>query len=542
MFLLQQMNRKRVISSLPLLLALLVPFLTRLAFVHVPLERDEGAYAYGAWRMMQGETLYRDFVDFSPPGVFFLYQLALRTFGHSVESIRIFTACYVAVAAIWLFFFARELFDRTTAWIAAGIFGFLALEPIVLGFTSNKEVFLLLPLIAGCDLFLRGTRRGGSRGLLLLSGIACALGFFIKQQIAPLAGMLVIYSLLVSMSRRSWKQAATCTFWYATGFSLVCATIAAYFHGRDALSQFAYWNFTYGLEFASRIPPTLANLAVASRSALDLLSRLLAADVLFWLLGAYAYVVSLKQRAWQASFVSCIGIGLAAGISMGLRFREHYFIMVAPLIAVLGARGIVLVLDHLALVHSVVTRSVLATAFLVALVAAPLRTSAALIFRDPPREISRKLFGANPFVEAPVIAEYVAGSTGENDTIFVAGSEPEIYFYAKRKNPTNQLFFYPLTASYGPAPLFQRETIAALQRARPAFIILIDASTSLYASPPVDDRFVFEELARMISSDYRLDGYALIDRDETAYLFGVLSVAPEHSGARISIQLYKRNR
>ena len=51
--------------------------LWRMTFNEVPFERDEGGYAYGAWRILEGETLYRDLLNFTPPGVFYLYALAI---------------------------------------------------------------------------------------------------------------------------------------------------------------------------------------------------------------------------------------------------------------------------------------------------------------------------------------------------------------------------------------------------------------------------------------------------------------------------------
>jgi hypothetical protein len=45
----------------------------RLPLLSVPLERDEGGYAYMADRMHQGDTLYLDLVETKPPGVFCAY-------------------------------------------------------------------------------------------------------------------------------------------------------------------------------------------------------------------------------------------------------------------------------------------------------------------------------------------------------------------------------------------------------------------------------------------------------------------------------------
>ena len=48
----------------------------RTPLMDLPLERDEGDYAYAAWRMTFGEWPYVDVFNQKPPGVFFAYRAA----------------------------------------------------------------------------------------------------------------------------------------------------------------------------------------------------------------------------------------------------------------------------------------------------------------------------------------------------------------------------------------------------------------------------------------------------------------------------------
>jgi hypothetical protein len=297
-----------------------------------------------------------------------------------------------------------------------------------------------------------------------------------------------------------------------------------------------YWNIIYPFAFGSAPLDITSSLAYAGTIG----AKILKGDMLFWILGFYAAILFAKNRMRQGLFLACIGIGLAAGVSAGFRFREHYFILLMPCVALMSGWGMLNVWEQRRTIKHTGLRIIMATAYIVLIAGIPLRANAAYLFNDTPREISRKLYGANPFVEAPVIAAYIREHTTETDTIFIIGSEPEIYFYAQRKNPTNQLFFYPLTASYGPASTYQRETVSAVQAAKPCYIIVVDIPTSLYASEPVNDRYVFDELNRMISADYQMDGYVLIGRHESWYQWGARAVAPEFAGQRIPIFLYKR--
>src|SRR5262245_23897843 len=77
-----------------LLLAALVFVLFRALAVNVPLERDEGEYAYIAQRMLQdGEVPYRDNFNQKPPGVFVAYLLPIGLFGKSIAAIHVM--CFV---------------------------------------------------------------------------------------------------------------------------------------------------------------------------------------------------------------------------------------------------------------------------------------------------------------------------------------------------------------------------------------------------------------------------------------------------------------
>ena len=56
---------------------ILITAAVRIPLLNVPLERDEGEYAYIAWRLGHNELPYRDWVDQKPPAVFWVYRAAL---------------------------------------------------------------------------------------------------------------------------------------------------------------------------------------------------------------------------------------------------------------------------------------------------------------------------------------------------------------------------------------------------------------------------------------------------------------------------------
>jgi hypothetical protein len=105
-------------------------------------------------------------------------------------------------------------------------------------------------------------------------------------------------------------------------------------------------------------------------------------------------------------------------------------------------------------------------------------------FRMSPAELYRWTYGpGNPFYESPLAAKRVAALTHPDDWVFVAGSEPQILYYAKRKSPTRFVIVYPLMLPSPFAEGYQEETLHALKARPPEVIVLSNTRFSWLANP-----------------------------------------------------------
>ena len=116
---------RRTEVALALTIGLLVVAL-RAPLMDLPLERDEGGYAYIAWRLAHGEVPYLDWFDQKPPGVFAAYRAALGLPGDSIVAIRAVAALFSALSSVALFFLVRPLLGVVAATLAAILLGFLS--------------------------------------------------------------------------------------------------------------------------------------------------------------------------------------------------------------------------------------------------------------------------------------------------------------------------------------------------------------------------------------------------------------------------------
>jgi len=124
-----------------------------------------------------------------------------------------------------------------------------------------------------------------------------------------------------------------------------------------------------------------------------------------------------------------------------------------------------------------------------------------------PDDVSRERYGRNLFVEAPAIAGYIRERTAATDRIAVIGSEPEIYFYARRKSATGYIYTYPLMERQPLAPRMQQEMIREIESAHPAMVVFVASRTS-WAPRPGADRSVLAWADRYLKQCYDVVGIA----------------------------------
>jgi hypothetical protein len=125
--------------------------------------------------------------------------------------------------------------------------------------------------------------------------------------------------------------------------------------------------------------------------------------------------------------------------------------------------------------------------------------------------------------------------TAPNDSVFVAGSEPQILFYAKRLSPTRFVIAYPMMI---PSPLaqgYQQEAIASLEQHPPAVIVLARSNASWLAQPASPQDFP-NYLDRLLAEHYERVGGAVLQGP------GVIWQEPlsEQDLPRCSLVLFKR--
>ncbi|MGH7788908.1 MAG: hypothetical protein ACRERC_18705, partial [Candidatus Binatia bacterium] len=164
-------------------------------------------------------------------------------------------------------------------------------------------------------------------------------------------------------------------------------------------------------------------------------------------------------------------------------------------------------------------------------VALALALQADILFRHTPVDTTRAIYGANPFPEAVEVARYLRQHAAPDDRIAVIGSEPQIYFYARRPAATGYIYMYPLMEPHPFARSMQEDMIAQIERARPRFVVMVNVDSSWLRLTQSHD-LLFTWAERLLNDGYQPVGLAeIVAGQATVYRWGAdaAAVMPQSS-------------
>jgi hypothetical protein len=488
-----------------LLAILAATALLRVRLLGVPLERDEGEYAYMGQLILAGEVPYLAAHNMKLPGVYYTYAAILALFGQTDVGIHLGLVLVNAAAIVLVYLLGRTLLDAAGGLVAAAAYAVLSLGHAVSGAAANAEHFVVVPALAGTLLLARTP----TRGRIIAAGLLLGVAVLMKQQ----AAAFVAFGGSWLVTRPGpWPARLRAGALFAGAALLPFALVCLGMYRAGAFGPFWFWTVTYAREYATMIPleSGLGQLRLEA-------GRALGAARALWLLaalGAVALWTDAVMRA-RAGFVTGFVLASLAAVSAGLRFSHHYFILLLPAASLLVAVAVGVLARALPAYAGAVRVGVPAVAVVLALV-----SERPYLLTLTPTGIARAIYGRNPFPEAVEIGRWIEAHSHAHDRIAVIGSEPQIYFYARRRAATSYMYTYPMMEPQPFSQHMQEEMIAQIERERPRFLVLVNVDPS-WSRRPDSSMLVFDWAARTVDSGYRPVGLADIrDDGETAYSWG----------------------
>jgi hypothetical protein len=458
-----------------LLAVLLLTAAIRIRLLEIPLERDEGEYAYGGRLILQGLPSDAPLYNIKP-GIYTAYALILAVFGQTHTGIHLGLLVINAATVFVLFFLAKRLFDPVTALAAAAAFAILSLGQRVLGFTANREHFVILPALGGILLVLRAI--DCRRWLSLLAGaLLLGISFIMKPNGLIFIVFAGLWLLFCEIRRRpfNWKVFLGKGVLFTCGVLLPFALLCLILWQLGIFRMFWFWRVEYVSQYATALPLTVG-LGVLKKWIISIAGS----AILVWILagvGLIAVFLNRKTRP-RSLFVAGFLLFSFLAICPGFYFRPHYFILLLPAIALLAGLSVNCIYNFLTPGQSVLAAKLKPVLLVLIVLLYPLYQQRNYFFVVSPTILSRTTYLGNPFVESLEIARFIRENSTKDDCIAVIGSEPQIYFYADRHSATGHMYTYPLMGKYDFALELQKQMIREIESARPKFLVFVNIRTS----------------------------------------------------------------
>src|ERR1035441_2744832 len=442
---------------------------------NMPLERDEGEYAYAGQLMLQGIPPYQLAYTMKFPGTAAAYAIILALFGQTAAGIHFGLLLMNAATTLLVYLLTARLSGRLSGVVAAATYALLSTSFSVLGFAAHATHFVVMFALAGILFLLKAIETGRS-WQLFASGFLLGLSFLMKQPgfaFAVFGGLYLLRSECTPPIH--WQRLMSRVGWYVGGVILPLGLTCFVLLYAGVFKTFWFWVFTYAKEYGSE-----TSFSLGARRFMEVFPSIAGPAIGLWIIAALGLTALLwdrKSRA-HASFIGGFLLFSFLAVCFGLFFREHYFILLLPVVAVLAGIAVESATQLMARAgRGLALRAIPVLLFAIAFGLSVFQQRA-FLFESDPMVAAQKLYGPNPFPEAPQIARYIADHTSASDQIAVLGSEPEIYFYSQRHSATGFIYVYGLMEQQKYAFEMQRQMIGEIESAQPRFLVAVNSRVS----------------------------------------------------------------
>jgi len=455
-----------------LLLVLVFNFTLRWRLRDLPLERDEGEYAYAGQLILQGIPPYQMAWNMKFPGAYYAYAGLMKLFGQSPAGIHEGLIVVTSLSIFLIFLIGRNLLNDAGGLLAAAFFAQLCALPFTNGLACHATHFVVLFVNLAVYALLR---REYGRPFLwaVVSGLALGCAILMTQQALFFGAAAGVWLLWRTRSNLPVALREGAVFALAAVLPPLLVVLGLVWAG--VWDRFYLWTIQYARAYVAVI-----SFVVAPRQFVTGIWPIFNQAVAVWWLGliglALVFLPGAVRRAALCGAALFLA-GLAATIP-GFYFRGHYFLMLMPGLALLCAATVQALVERIGQRISPNMLRLLAVGLALVVCGDTIRRNAAAWFEYSPAQVSQYVYLLNPFAESTEIARYLAAHTRPEDTVAVIGSEPQIYFLSGRHAATGYLYLYPMTEPQPLADQMRADFIHEIESNRPAYIVYVNMSIS----------------------------------------------------------------
>ncbi len=496
---------EKVCSVLLAILIVLI-YTIRSKFLFMPFERDEGIYSYFGTMVLDGKIPYKDFYEFKFPGLFYFFALIVKLFGATIKGMHT-GFMYVNIITILMIYYAsKNLFSPVAGIISATTFAFVSLTPNLSGFTVQAEHGVALFISIGLFFYSR-TKIKDKWYNFLLMGIAMGLAFMVKTTgvfLALWGGLIIITDFLFTKKPKKIKPFFINLLCYSAGGLSMIGLFFTIIYFKGSFKEMFYWIFDYSRSYGN-----LMTLDEGLKYFKYTKDAILQNHKFFWMNSVLAIGVCLFRSInfkLKALAVTLLAFSFFT-IVPGYFFYGHYWIQIIPglsIVAGLTYHCIITSFENKVKLGKLNLRYIYLGIFAI-LTFNHINALKSYYFHPNYELILRQVYGNNPFPEAMEIGNFINANSKPEDNIVLIGSEPQIYFYTKKKSPSRHAYFTALVTNVPMHKDWQREFVKDTEKAKPRYVVFFNHSISLMVQPNTD-KYVFEWANKYIAENYKVVG------------------------------------
>jgi len=505
-------NTGRVWSWVVLCCILLFVAVVRFRLCEMPLERDEGEYAYGGQLLLQGVPPGKLAYTIKLPGTPAAYAILMLFFGQSCAGVHTGFLVVNCTTIVLTFLLGRILAGAIAGCVAAAAYAIMSTSGDVLGTAAHATHFVVLTALGGLLILLQASKTG-KWPAYFASGFLLSISVLMKHN-----GLFFVAFGAVCLGWLGYSKTLgpNMTFLNA-GLAFVSGAVAPFLLVllllwlAGTFENCWFWSVTYARAYAKSNPGTM----IVRRMFMQRMPQVMTIPFYAALLGLLA--MWLRRSSWRVALFAT-GFFLVSGLAVvpGLHFRPHYFVLLAPALALLTGTLAQNTTDFLRIRLKLISPIpiLIFSLFFVQGVARERN----LLFQMTPLEASRSLYGNQPFPEAIVLADYIRAHSSPASSLAVLGSEPEIYFYSHRHSATGFIYTYPLMEHQPFAQEMRQQMAHEIEMAQPQFIIQVRTWTSWLSRPGPATR-IDPICLSLTPNNYKLIGTCDVLSDESSVVW-----------------------
>ncbi len=509
-------DTERYLVYFLLLLALAFVLIVRGRLLGLPLERDEGEYAYMGQLILDGIPPYKEAFNMKLPGTYYMYALFMGVFGQSIVGIHLGLLIINVISIALLYFIGKKIVNPIVGAIAGLSYAILSVTPGTYGLAAHATHFNVLFGLGGF-LSLLYALENQKWKWTVASGLLFGLSFVMKQQAVFLVlfGGIVLLVDGLKRSPRDLKNLSSILVVFAIGVALPYLVVVLVALSTGSFDQFWHWTMDYARQYVG-----IKTWGEASSQLVASMNFVTTGSWWLWMMGLAGlvalYFIALSSR--NRLIIMLFAVFSFLCMCPGFYFRNHYFIVFLPVLSLLIGVAVQFMMKRATKLEAPTARY-LPLAVFGLFVVLSLYPHKKLYFTYPVAEVCARLYGSNPFAETLEVAKFIRENTADSDRVAVIGSEPQVYFYSKRKSATGFLYVYPLMENQPYSMEMQQHMIADIERHRPKYLVFVDSPFSWLVRQN-SDQSILDWFENYSTAHYNMVGFAdMVGPGKTKYVW-----------------------